>query len=361
MSNNSLKPVKNDKVQKTNQIFFALFAVFVLGWMIFLFKSYLLTISIGILLAVATANIQNFFLRATKGKRLISTIFTTIFFVAIFIIPFIYAVVAIFEQGTSVDIGYLNSIVTYVKNYDFTLPSKVQFLEPKFKELLLGADFNSLVTNAFNYIKGSLEKSASFFTDIGLIVLFFFLSHLYGSELASYIKSVTPMAPSELEFIFLEVTNTMSVVFYTTIANAILQGFLFSLIVLFYGQNGLLFGVLFGFASLIPIVGGALVYVPFSIYELSIGDTFGAISIFLYSVIVISTLADNFIKPLIIKFINQKLVKTKARMNELVLFFAGVAGLSSFGFWGVILGPAIVTLTTATLRLYVLLKERGIM
>ena len=75
----------------------------------------------------------------------------------------------------------------------------------------------------------------------------------------------------------------------------------------------------------------------------------------------ISTLADNFIKPLIIKFINQKLVKTKAKMNELVLFFAGVAGLSSFGFWGVILGPAIVTLTTATLRLYVLLKERGIM
>ena len=111
---------------------------------------------------------------------------------------------------------------------------------------------------------------------------------------------------------------------------------------------------------MIPIVGGLIVYIPMCIYELATGDVKAAIFIFLYTAIVIGTIADNFVKPFIIKFINSKLVSSPANINELIIFFAMIAGLSTFGFWGIILGPAIVTLFIALLNAYrTLIQEFG--
>ena len=92
---------------------------------------------------------------------------------------------------------------------------------------------------------------------------------------------------------------------------------------------------------------------PLCIYELSVSGWINAIIIAVYTIVVISTLADNFIKPLIIKFISHKLIGDETRINELLIFFSMMAGLSSFGFWGIVLGPAILTLFIASFRVYV--------
>ena len=36
----------------------------------------------------------------------------------------------------------------------------------------------------------------------------------------------------------------------------------------------------------------------------------------------------------------------------MLIFFAIIAGLTSFGFWGIVLGPAITALFIALLRIY---------
>ena len=87
------------------------------------------------------------------------------------------------------------------------------------------------------------------------------------------------------------------------------------------------------------------------------GSTSGAIVIMAYCVILISTLADSFVKPLVIKFINSRLVENPANINEMLIFFSMLSGISTFGFWGVILGPAILTLFIAVLNLYDYLKK----
>ena len=149
----------------------------------------------------------------------------------------------------------------------------------------------------------------------------------------------------------------MSVVLYSTIFNAILQGLLFSIIAGIYGFNPMLMGVIFGFCSLIPAIGGALVYVPTALIVFIGGSTSGALIILIYCVVMISTIADSFIKPLVIKFINSRLVKNPAKINEILIFFSMLAGISTFGFWGVILGPAILTLFLSVLSLYDYLKS----
>jgi predicted PurR-regulated permease PerM len=132
---------------------------------------------------------------------------------------------------------------------------------------------------------------------------------------------------------------------------AIFEGALFGIAISFMGYDGLLFGIIYGFASLIPVVGGALMWIPFMIYELSKGNIESALFIALYSIIVISVIADTFIKPMIIKYINTKLVTIDTKLNEIVIFFAIIAGLSTFGFWGMILGPAITAFFLSLLKI----------
>ncbi len=143
----------------------------------------------------------------------------------------------------------------------------------------------------------------------------------------------------------------MSVVLYSILANAIFQGFLFGLFINFFGYDGVFFGALYGFASLIPIIGGALMWLPISLFEIYQGSTSHAIYISLYSILVISVVADTFIKPMIIKYINKKVVKTPTGVNELLIFFSILAGLSTIGFWGMIIGPALITFFISIMQL----------
>ncbi|MCL4430892.1 MAG: AI-2E family transporter, partial [Epsilonproteobacteria bacterium] len=55
-------------------------------------------------------------------------------------------------------------------------------------------------------------------------------------------------------------------------------------------------------------------------------------------------------KLVILNFVNRTLSKGKKRLNEFIIFFAIVGGLATFGFWGVILGPAMLAFAVTTLR-----------
>ena len=56
-----------------------------------------------------------------------------------------------------------------------------------------------------------------------------------------------------------------------------------------------LLGVLYGFASLVPVIGGVIMWLPVVLYEASTGTISNAIFIAVYSIIVISIIADTFI------------------------------------------------------------------
>jgi predicted PurR-regulated permease PerM len=128
---------------------------------------------------------------------------------------------------------------------------------------------------------------------------------------------------------------------------------LFGIVISFFGFNGLLLGTIYGFASLIPIIGGALVWMPVSLYAWNTINSNSAIIIALYSILIISILADTFIKPMIIKYIKDNILHSSAKINELLIFFSILAGMSSYGFWGMILGPAITSFLMAISKVYI--------
>ncbi|EOH3526797.1 AI-2E family transporter [Campylobacter jejuni] len=345
---------------QNGKIFLISFILVILFLLLYLFKGFLLVIIIASLMAVATSNINAKFLNLTKGHKFLASILTTACMVLLFFAPFVYAMIELAKALKNFDINLITQTLDYVKNYQFTLPESFNFLEPKIKEFLASIDLNSISKQILSYVSSFTKSGAKFLIDMVLICVFYFFANLYGTELVIYLKSIIPIDKKELDDVLSEVGNVMAVVLYSMVIVAIFQGALFGLITMFYGYDGILMGVIFAVSSLIPAIGGALIYVPVSLYEFASNNLNSALVIFIYSVIVISFIADTLIKPLIIKWINKKLVKTPTKINELLIFLAMIAGISTFGFWGIILGPAILTFFVSTLRMYVILKDKNL-
>jgi predicted PurR-regulated permease PerM len=198
------------------------------------------------------------------------------------------------------------------------------------------------------------KNSVKFMMDMIMILIFFFFFTLYSTSISTFIKELLPIKKEDSNILFYESSNVMTVVLYSILVTAIFEGFLFGIFLTYFGYDGLLFGVLYGFASLIPVIGGIIMWLPVVIFEATTNLTnalTNALIIAIYSIVVISILADTFIKPMIIKYINKKIVKTPTSINELLIFFSIVAGLSTFGFWGMIIGPAMVTFFISIMNL----------
>ncbi len=340
-----------------NKIFLSSIFVLILYAMVVLFKPFLLNITIACLLAIATIPLHVKITKFVK-KPFNASLVTTFLLCILFFAPIVYAISALAKEALSFDMNNIKDTITFFKEYKLNLPESLAFLEPKLKEFLVNLDISSISSKVLAYAASFGKIGAGFFTNMVLIVVFFFFANTYGRDIIEYIKSVLPMEDDEIEMIFSEMGNVMSVVFYSILITAFFEGALFAIIGVSYGYNGFLLGILYGFCSLIPVVGGALMWIPISAYEFAHGNTLGALSIALYSIIIISVIADTFIKPLIIKYINNTILETPAVVNELLIFFAILAGLSTFGFWGMILGPAITTLFLSILKIYKILKEK---
>lgn len=344
-------------MKKTSRYFFVGFILLVFCAVIYLFTPFLIPMSVGILLAVSTSSLNHTFLVLTGNKNILAASLTTIALTLLFLAPFLYAVTKLAIYGANFDTAYIGKVFEYIRNFDISLPGAFSSWESRIKSFIDSINLTPLLKQGATYLSNIGKSSANFMLELVLILVFYFFANIYGKSLIAFIKDTTPVETEYIDKISGEVGNTMAVVLYSTIATSVLQGLLFGIMIVFFGYDGLLLGIVYAFASMLPVVGGTLVYIPISIYEFAMGNKFAGIFILIYSIVMISTVADNFVKPFLIKFINSKLVKHPANINELLIFFAMMAGLSTFGFWGLILGPAIVTLFVACLNAYRIIEK----
>jgi len=334
------------------QYFVAILFVTSLYWMYLLYAPFLLAMTIAALLAVSTSNIQTFFEKILRSKfraAMVSSFLLAVLFFA----PLGYFLATLTIKLNALEPEILMKLQEYIANFIYNPPEYLLFLKPYGVNALEQLNVNEFTSNILSITATVGKFSAGFLKNAFLIIIFYFFAQYNGASIMEYIKRAIKMSVDETTLVIKEISSVMSVVFYSIIVNAMFQGILFGVAVSFMGYNGLLFGIMYGFASLIPVVGGIMMWLPFMIYELSIGNNSSAVFISLYSIIVISIVADTFIKPIIIKEINSRLLdEDDNKINELVIFFAIIAGLATFGFWGMILGPAITAFFLTIMKLF---------
>jgi predicted PurR-regulated permease PerM len=328
-------------------------------WMGILYKPFLLNIAIAVLMVLATSEIYTLAMNYLK-KPFYASLASTLFIGTLFFAPIIYFITTIVIELTHVDfITLINDVVNNLKVWITTdFPDSLSPIKPYLLQFIESDNITKFTTSALDLFAKIGAKSAGFLSDILFIVIFYFFILLYGRELGDFFMDVIPLNPGHTVSLYHEASGVMSVVFYSILVTAIFEGILFAIVAYIFEYDALLFGILYGFASLIPIVGGALMWLPLSLYELSLGNVSSAIFIALYTIIIISIAADTFIKPIIIKYINLTFIKSKVPINEMIIFFSILAGLSTFGFWGMIIGPAITAFFVSLINLYRTLRNQ---
>jgi len=309
-----------------------------------IYKPFLLSFIVALLLTMATANLH-YKLRAKTSSKHISSITLSFLLLIILFVPISYIATIGVHYMANIDKEMITNILTKITEQLDKVPMLAEWVDYNVESeeiLKLLTPLSKVGTAGVEFVKNML-----------FVILFYFFINLYSEQLFKLIRSLLPLTDKKGAKILKEISSTMEVVFYSIIVTAIFEGILFGFLCSFFGFNGLLLGTIYGFASLIPIIGGAVVWIPVSLYAWSYKDDHTAITIAVYSIVVISIIADTFIKPMIIKYIKEDILNSSIKINELLIFFSILAGMSSYGFWGMILGPAITAFLIAISRVYI--------
>jgi predicted PurR-regulated permease PerM len=313
-----------------------------------IYKPFLLSIVVAMLLTMGTYNLTKKLIKYFNSRK-ISAMFTSSLLILILFAPIIYMATTGVGYIAQLDIATINEVTSVVQ----TFTQKIPYLKEWSEVGLSDAKIAGYIQESTSYMTTAGSAGLGFMKNMILVLVFYFIFNFYGEGLFDLIHALMPVSRMKSAKMIHEVSSTMEVVFYSIVVTAIFEGFLFGIMVSYFGFNGLLFGVIYGFASLIPVIGGAVVWIPVSLYSWSNMDANTAIFIAGYSIVVISIIADTFIKPVIIKVIKKDLLKSTIEINEIVIFFSIIAGMSTYGFWGMILGPAITSFLIAITKVYI--------
>ena len=186
-------------------------------------------------------------------------------------------------------------------------------------------------------IQGIVSNVASFFFNavIVLFVLFFLLRD--GDELLAKARAFLPLQRAVFDRLIGEVGQSVLANVYGIGAVALVQGSLTGLLFFFVGVHSpVLWGVIAGFCSMIPIIGPPAVWGPVAI-SFALSGSYGKAAIVAAVGAGVIGTADNILRPWI--------VSGQVELHPLLVFISILGGAQAFGFLGLLIGPAALSVT----------------
>ena len=177
---------------------------------------------------------------------------------------------------------------------------------------------------------------------ITLIIVFFFFRD--GREWVRALMDAMPLAPGQAQELISNISDTIVANVYGILSVGAAQGILTGIALAIVGiPSPLLLGLVAGFASIVPVVGAGLVWVPAGLYLIFTGAAWKGIFVLLWGSVVIST-ADNIIRPWV--------VSGRVQLHPLILLFFILGGVEAFGFLGLFLGPVVASVLAVLFRMF---------
>lgn len=191
---------------------------------------------------------------------------------------------------------------------------------------------------------GFLGGLASFFIQMFFVVFTMYYFFKDGENISRTIRDSLPLEREQADGIISRTREVIDASVYGVLSIAIIQGILGGLAFWVLGlPSAIIWGVVMTFLSMVPMLGAFLVWVPGAIYLALTGHWAKAVMLAVWGTLVIG-MVDNFLRP--------KLVGSRTRLHELLIFFAVLGGLNVFGVLGVVLGPVVVAITLALVDVY---------
>jgi predicted PurR-regulated permease PerM len=182
-----------------------------------------------------------------------------------------------------------------------------------------------------------------------LLELFFAVLAMYivllkWPRMVAALVVVSPLRSEHTEALLNEFRRVGRQTIYGTVVTGLAQGLLAAIGFWISGlPQPIFFGIATALASLIPAVGTMLVWIPAGLYLFAIDQPVHAVIELSWGALIVVGFSDYVIRPRMV---------SDVAMPALLVFIALFGGLQAFGLSGLILGPVLMALAIAVLRLY---------
>ena len=340
--------------ERSNQLILLGFLAVSLYACYWLVKPFLQPIILAMLIGMLAYPAHDWLVAKLNGRKNSAAMISTLVLALVFLIPALLVLVAILKQGVSYSViakewatgdnihHLLNQpIMLQVKEWlQRVLPHNA--LDPEAIKAQALTSARVVGRNFAGVSTAMLGSLTSFMIDFMLLLFALFFVLRDHDKLIVFIRHALPLSRSQEDMLLKEVRDVSKSALMGSLMTAVTQGIVGGFGLWLAGFPGLFWGAIMAVASLIPVVGTALIWVPASLYLFVTGDSGWAIFMMVWGVVVVGSI-DNFLRPLFMQ---------GATMTTVVVFFSLLGGLQVFGLIGVVYGPIIFSITLVFFKMY---------
>jgi predicted PurR-regulated permease PerM len=233
---------------------------------------------------------------------------------------------------------YLDQLLRQLPGYSYLEPFRSQILST------VGDVVNSigafLVGSLSSTTRGTVSFLFHFF--IGLYTMFFFF--IDGPGMLNAILDHLPLHHDEKDLLKERFVSITRATVKGTLIIGVLQGVMAGLAFWVVGiPNTTFWTVVMVVMSILPLIGGAIVWVPACVFLFATGEVANAILLALFCGLVVGSV-DNVLRP--------RLVGHDTKLHDLIILFSTLGGLIVFGPLGFIIGPILAGLFVTAWQIF---------
>lgn len=211
-------------------------------------------------------------------------------------------------------------------------------------ELYNGNSFRNATQRLANNIPMLLTGTANFLTN--LLLMFFVLYYMlvHGIKMEKYLHDSIPLKETNRNILSTETNIMIRANAIGIPLLAIIQGLVATLGFWIFGVGDFtIWGFLAGVASLIPIVGTGLIWLPLTVYLLAVNNIWQGVGLAIYSLVILTNI-DYVARITVLRKIGN--------VHPLITIFGVIIGLSMFGFLGLVFGPLLISYFIILIKIY---------
>ena len=310
-------------------------AIFILTF--FILKPIIMPIIFGLLFAYIFGPVYKKIQTKVKNPN-ISTLLLVLGLIAIIAIPVIYLVPLIVNQAfeTYVVIQNINmeQVISGIINTDIssTLARNI--------DNIIGATFSTFLKQFTNI----LVNLPSLILQFAVFLFTFYFATRDANQFRDYILTLSPFSKATEKKFQKELRGITNAIIFGQLFIGIIQGLALGAGLFFLGvPKVLILTVVAALASVIPVLGSWLIWLPVSIFLLITNQTFAGIFLLLYGALFVSSI-DNLLRPYILS--------KQSNLPVALSLIGTIGGLYFFGIAGLVLGPLVIAYTLIIIEFY---------
>lgn len=317
-------------------------------------QPFLMPIFLALILSALLTPLYALLAKKLKGRRSLAALLVCVCLTAAILVPVVFLSISLANEANDL-YRLLKAPETLQKIQLWLDPGRNPLIRrittwlPQFLRLdslqlgaRLGAQAQQIGVAALGVATTFAAGIFNFLMDyfIMVVVLFFLLRD--SDYFASSARTISPLSDEQERMLVDRFRSVARATVLGNLATALSQGALSGVIFAVLGlANPILWGALTALLSLVPLVGTALIWVPWTIYLLSTGSYAKALIFLILQLIVVGGI-DNILRPMFIK--------GGVKMHTLVVFFSILGGISYFGLLGMFFGPLVFAIALTLLE-----------